>query len=330
MGWEQIGPFLVDSNANSAQKNDVRAVVNRMPPALRSPSSGYIVVNFGPRPDKAPSWALGFNQSANKFWVKPNQSSADRQYVIAHEFWHAWSRRHGVLESQSKQLIVGPRGNTETSSWTNDPDEGLAHAFALAIGTKNPFPKYDFRAYVPNTSYSHFMAILNGGSSYNPPPPSNGGGTGASNPTRGNPNLSIEQISWITQFLTWWNQPVNHPDHDRLANWNQILERYTIDTNNTQSATFIRTLLTQNNVPMDQALLGGADDVLLFLGDQIGTDEPGGVGFDLLNWNGLFDGISKFLEPISHAFFFLIIIIIGIAILFLGAKSRPSTSGASE
>lgn len=135
------------------------------------------------------------------------------------------------------------------------------------------------------------------------------------------PNPNSEKI---TLFLTWWNN--NLAKHDALTNWNDILSRFQADTNNPEAASYIRSLLVTNNIPLDVAIgLDGALPFLTFLGNQIGTDKPGDVGFDM--WAGLNNIITEFTDPIKHAFYFLIFIIIALVLILVGFKYR-SNSGA--
>ncbi len=312
-----IGPFLV-RNANAAQLNDVRAVVARLPANMKS---GQTIINFGDRPRNAPDWAEGFNQGPNSFWVNGKSPSSTRQYVIAHEYWHAWSRTHNEQEASVRQLLVGQFGHTETKSWTNDPDEGLADAFAKAMGFR-AFPKYDWRVYVPNYQYQHFLDLL-GGSTYTPPPPPTG--TPAGQPT-GDP-----QKDGIRQFLNWWNQ--NPLSHNALSSWDGILNEYTSSTGNTQSAGYVRDILTalhiQTNVALGPYDAGSGHIVYEYLKTFSGwtpADLPSG---GLVDWSGLFSFLDPIIGEVSHGFYFVLVLIIGVVLLIVGMKAREPKGEAA-
>lgn len=308
----RVGPFLV-RNANVAQINDVRAVAAKLPANMQG---GTTVVDFGRRPNGAPPWAQGFNQGANAFWIDGSNNSKTRQYDIAHEYWHSWSRTHSEQEAQARQLVVGPAGHTETRSWTNDPDEGLADAFARALGF-NAIPNYDFRAYVPSYQYGHFLSILGGTST---PPPT---GTPASY----DPNSDS-----IKHFLNWWSDPAHFIAHNAASSWSGILNEYTANTGDAVGADHIKSLLLAQGIDINVATgIGpGTDATLVFiqhLKDISGWTQGGG----LLDFGGLFGGLGSTSDPnsllgqLSHGFYFLVILIIGVVLLLAGFKARQSS-----
>lgn len=314
-----IGPFRVH-DATAAQLNDVRAVAGRLPTAMQSSAGGLVDIHFKDKPNAAPSWAIGYNISNNNFWVNPKKSSATRQYVIAHEYWHEWSRSHAAIEAQIRPLIVGQLGNTQTASWTNKADEAMAHAFASGLG----FPglqRYDFRAYIPPTSYSYMLSIINAnvpnGGVVVAPPPVGGGGSGipSGNYSNVNPNAGH-----AVKFLQWFNAIENLPDHNALSTWAAVVQTFRIETGDDAAANYIDQVLTDLQISKNTPMGTDLSLVMNYLTTVIGTGQrPGDVGFDIAT--GLTGFLSGIRDSVSHAFFFLVLIIIGLVILIAGVRA---------
>lgn len=298
-----VGPFTVE-NPTPAELNDVRAVAARLPTAMRSAQGGLVNVDFGSRPSGVPTWAVGYNRRNNAFWVNPNESSSTRQYVIAHEFWHEWSRTNASHEQQARRLIVGNTGNTQTSSWTNDPDEGMAHGFAKALGF-SAIKDYDFRAYIPASSYSHYINIL-GGSSNLPIPE----GTLAA--------VDPEKQAVSTRLYKWLLNKAHG-----AASWQAFIDAAKQD--DPEMGTYLEEVLTTLEITDLESKSTEANTwpiVSAYLASQSGIKDFG-------LFTGLFEGVGQFFAPIAHGFYFLVFIIIGLVILIVGVKTK-APQGATE
>jgi hypothetical protein len=325
-----IGPFIVN-NATEAQLNDVRAVVANLPAPMRVPDGPLVNVDFGSRPSAAPSWAIGFHRKVNDFWVKPGLNSSLRRYVIAHEFWHEWSRSHTNTEQSVRKLIVGPTGNQQNANWTNDPDEAMAHGFAKAIGFSG-LNNYDFRAYIPASSYSFLIQILNGSSMNNPPVPTGNNANSSPNKPGGNTGnyTNDPNQARALAFLRWW-QSSGPVEHNAASTWVGVVTKFAEQTGDTQTAAWILSLFSglgqDPTVPIGPFAVD--TPIYRYLERVANT-----TGNDLFFQSGsffqpIFDFVDGIIPDISHGFFFIVLLVIGVAILLAGVKAGAKPQGAT-
>jgi hypothetical protein len=222
---------------------------------------------------------------------------------------------NGYLASRLKKWGFG--------SWMDlwNPENNAKAAYDVSNGGKNfglwstykhgTYLKYMTRATTaakgvdPNGTYSGPTGVLTGytGSSTDP---ANQAGAQA--------------------FLNWWNS--NQLSHNALSSWDGILNEYSASTGDSKTADYIRGLFGKFGV--DPTVAVGP------FGFQ--SNEPGGLLITYLNtvagtdagiFQPVIDFVNGFVGGIEHGFYFLVIVIIGLVVLFVGIKARPASKGDS-